>query len=83
MIAGTTKSWILHGPQGSGKTKHADAIAKALGVTKIKDEWNGRLVTFSELDTLHICDELPLWANKNRRVLTMTEAMNLLKEKAS
>lgn len=34
------KHWVVYGPQGSGKSKHAAAIAEFLGVTNIIDEDN-------------------------------------------
>lgn len=69
------KSWIVHGPQGCGKTRNAKVIAKALGLRHIRDDWDGRRKTFATTDTLHITHELPEWAEQNRRVLTYTEAM--------
>lgn len=33
------KSWILYGPQGSGKNRHAPAIAKVLGLSKVVEDW--------------------------------------------
>lgn len=34
---------ILHGPQGCGKTRYAERIAKHLGRDKIVDDWNGMI----------------------------------------
>lgn len=69
------KSWIVYGPQGCGKTRNAKTIAKELGLRHIRDEWCGRRETFEACDTLHITNNLPRWAEKNRRVLTYAEAM--------
>ncbi|MGE8501657.1 MAG: hypothetical protein ACN6P1_05405 [Pseudomonas sp.] len=33
------KSWLVYGPEGCGKTKNARAIADALGLTDIVDDW--------------------------------------------
>lgn len=69
------KSWIVYGPQGTGKTLHARAIAKALGLRFIVDEWDERQDTLAPLDTLHLAIELPAWARTSRRVMTISEAL--------
>lgn len=69
------KSWIVYGPQGCGKTRNAKAIAKRLGLGKVRDGWDGRKHTFALTDTLHLTNEIPAWAKDNRRVLTYAEAM--------
>ena len=33
------KSWLVYGPEGCGKTRNARAIANALGLTDILDDW--------------------------------------------
>lgn len=33
--------FVLSGPQGSGKSRHAAEIARLLGATSIVDEWDG------------------------------------------
>lgn len=33
------KSWLVHGPQACGKSSNAQAIAKALGLIDIRDDW--------------------------------------------
>lgn len=69
------KSWIVYGPQGTGKTLHRHAIAKALGLRFIVDEWDEREDTFEPLNTLHLATELPAWARNNRRVLSIGMAL--------
>ena len=69
------KSWIVYGPQGSGKTLHRDAIAKALGLRYIVDEWDERKDTFAATNTLHLAHTLPAWAHNNRRVLSIGMAL--------
>lgn len=36
-----TESLIVHGPQGCGKTRHAQALAAHFGCSQIVDGWNG------------------------------------------
>jgi hypothetical protein len=69
------ESWIVYGPQGSGKTLHRHAIAKALGLRFIVDEWDEREDTFEPLNTLHLAHQLPAWARNNRRVLSIGMAL--------
>lgn len=73
----TEKSWIVYGPQGCGKTLHAKAIAKALGLDHIVDDWDGSRSTLKLTNTLHITHHLPRWVEESgvRRVLTFDEAM--------
>lgn len=33
---------VIHGPQGCGKTRSAEALAKHFGCSHIVDDWNGR-----------------------------------------
>lgn len=33
---------VIHGPQGCGKTRNAQALAKHFGCSRIVDDWNGR-----------------------------------------
>lgn len=69
------KSWIVYGPQVGGRTPERYAIAKALGLRFIADEWDGREDTFYLRNTLHLAHELPAWARNNRRVLSIGMAL--------
>lgn len=69
------KSWIVYGPQGCGKSRHASAIAKALGVTLIVDGWDGGQATFHPVNALHLALELPGWAAESRRAISFADAM--------
>ena len=77
------KSWIVYGPQGSGKTMHAPAICKALRLdpTRTIDDWDGRQATFKPKQTLHLTHGLPAWAEGSRRVLSIDQALKLVKER--
>jgi len=33
---------LIHGPQGCGKTRNAQALAEHFGCSKVVDDWNGR-----------------------------------------
>ena len=35
-------SVVVHGPQGCGKTRNAQALAAAFGCSSIIDDWDGR-----------------------------------------
>lgn len=77
MTATTRRSCIVHGPAGCGKSTHAYVIAKALGLSRIHDNWTaGAPVPL--LDTLILTDaDNPSWYF-NGRVLTFNQAMQLV-----
>ncbi|WP_234035864.1 hypothetical protein [Ectopseudomonas mendocina] len=71
------KSWLVHGPEGCGKTKNAQAIAAALGLTEIVDDWQpGQPVpaTKALVLTNHEGPHQPF----TRRILTFAQAMQLV-----
>jgi DNA polymerase III gamma/tau subunit len=76
--ANHSKSWILYGPQGSGKTLNARAIADHLNLLCISDDWDGHEKTFMPFGTLHITNCLPEWAEHRRRILDIGNAVRLL-----
>lgn len=52
MMAGRVGAVIVYGPQGCGKTRHAEALATHFGACRVIDEWNpGDPV---EPDALHL-----------------------------
>ena len=77
MTTQTPRSCIVHGPAGCGKSTHAQAIAKALGLSQIHDNWAaGAPVPL--LDTLVLTDaDNPAWYF-NGRVLSFDQAMQLV-----
>lgn len=77
MTATTPRSCIVHGPAGCGKSTHAYVIAKALGLSRIYDNWTaGAPVPL--LDTLILTNaDNPSWYF-NGRVLTFNQAMQLV-----
>lgn len=70
------RSCLIHGPAGCGKTTNAQAIAKALGLSQILDNWNaGAPVPL--LDTLVLTNaDNPAWYFKGR-VMTFDQAMQI------
>lgn len=76
MTTQAPRSCVVHGPAGCGKTTKAQAIAKALGLSKILDNWDaGAPVPL--LDTLVLTSaDNPAWYF-NGRVLSFDQAMQL------
>ncbi|WP_260441064.1 hypothetical protein [Pseudomonas putida] len=74
MTIHTPRSCLVHGPAGCGKTTNAPAIAKALGLSQILDNWDaGAPVPL--LDTLVLTNaHNPAWYFKCR-VMTFDQAM--------
>lgn len=74
------ESIVVYGPQGIGKTKHAQAIAKALGLTFIVEEFHytraGNL--YPKQDSLLVANSPPpfYWRGP---VLTFADAMKLVR----
>lgn len=79
MTTQTPRSCIVHGPAGCGKTTHAHAIAQALCLSQVYDNWAaGAPVPL--LDTLVLTDaDNPAWYF-NGRVLTFDQAMQLVED---
>jgi len=77
MTTRTPRSCIVHGPVGCGKSTNAQAIAKALGLSHILDNWAaGAPVPL--LDTLVLTSaDNPAWYF-NGRVLSFDQAIQLV-----
>ncbi|WP_235184575.1 AAA family ATPase [Pseudomonas chlororaphis] len=76
MTAVTPRSCLVHGPMGCGKTTNAQAIAKALGLSNILDNWTPGKAT-PLLNTLVLTSAYePSWPFKGR-VMTFHQAMQL------
>ncbi|MQG94471.1 AAA family ATPase [Pseudomonas sp. MN1F] len=73
------RSCLVHGPAGCGKTTNAPAIAKALGLSQILDNWDaGAPVPL--LDTLVLTNaDNPAWYFDGR-VMTFDQAMQITRQ---
>ncbi|WP_081263191.1 hypothetical protein [Pseudomonas putida] len=76
------KSVLVHGPQGCGKTHNAIAIASALGLRHVRDDWQpGNPVPL--LDTLVLTNApSPGWHFKGR-VMTYDQAMQVAQQQGA
>nr|WP_256834511.1 ATP-binding protein [Pseudomonas oleovorans] len=77
------KSWLVYGPEGCGKTTNAQAIADALGLTEIVDDWqpgDPAPITKALVLTNHLGPDFPPFY---RRVLSYDQAMSLVAAKAN
>jgi len=76
------KSWLVYGPEGCGKTTNAQAIADALGLTEIVDDWqpgDPAPITKALVLTNHLGPDFPPFY---RRALSYEQAMSLVAAKA-
>ncbi len=79
-ISPNGKSWLVYGPEGCGKTNNARAIAKALGLTDILDDWQpGMPVPTTK--TLVLTNAEGPFPPFTRRVLSFEQAMSLVASK--
>lgn len=72
------KSWLVYGPEGCGKTRDSQAIADALGLTEIVDNWqpgDPAPITKALVLTNHLGPDFPPFY---RRVLSYDQAMSLV-----
>ncbi|HBN9515511.1 TPA: hypothetical protein L3889_000516 [Pseudomonas aeruginosa] len=69
------RSYIVHGPTGCGKTRNAERMAAALGLTKVQDNWNPMDQVFEPFDTLYLTASEGPWPDQARHVLSFAEAM--------
>lgn len=79
MSKGIPKSVLVYGPQGCGKTLNAAAIASALGLRHIRDDWQPGAPT-PLLHTLVLTSaHNPGWHFKGR-VMTFDQAMQVAQQ---
>lgn len=77
MTTQISRSCIVHGPAGCGKSTNAQVIAKALGLSHIHDNWAAG-APVPPLDTLVLTTaDNPAWYF-NGRVLSFDQAMQLV-----
>lgn len=68
---------IIHGPQGCGKTTHAQALAEHFGCSFIQDGWSGSEAPIGELVLTSSTIKANLSALLDARVIRFDEAMRL------
>ncbi|WP_278411983.1 AAA family ATPase [Stutzerimonas kunmingensis] len=73
------KSYIVFGPQGCGKTTNARAIASALGLDKIVDDWQPDMAV--PPDALVLTSHEGPFSHSPRRVLTYSAAIAMVESK--
>lgn len=78
-ISPNGKSWLVHGPEGCGKTRNARAIADALGLPDILDDWQPGMPWPTTKTLVLTNHSLP--ADAGVRVLTFEQAMALVASK--
>ncbi|MDH1055276.1 hypothetical protein [Aquipseudomonas alcaligenes] len=75
------KSWLVYGPEGCGKTRNARAIANALGLTDILDDWQPGMQA-PTTKTLVLTNSTGPFEPFCRRLLSFEQAMSLPAVKA-
>lgn len=82
MRTSTPRSCLVHGPEGCGKTTHAQAIAKALGLRDVLDNWKpGQPAPL--LNTLILStDHDPKWHFKGR-AMTFDQAIQIARQQGT
>ncbi|MCY1360545.1 hypothetical protein D9M69_471770 [compost metagenome] len=79
-VAPNGKSWLVHGPMRCGKTRHAQAIAAALGLSEIVDDWQPGMRAPTTKALVLTNSEGP-FNPFTRRILTFEQAMSLVASK--
>jgi hypothetical protein len=69
---------IVHGPQGCGKTRNAEALRKRFGCKRVIELDTPRATV--QPGCLHLCNELPP-VTTGARVLSFAKAMTLVRRK--
>lgn len=82
MTTKAPRSCLVHGPSGCGKTTNAQAIAKALGLRDVLDNWTpGKPAPL--LNTLVLSSECdPVWHFK-ARAMTFDQAMQIARQQGT
>lgn len=76
--ASASKSFIVYGPQGCGKTTHAEELAKRFRLDTIIDDGTVSERRFKPMGVLYLTNERPHWVStETRRCLSFDDAMRL------
>ena len=80
-------SWIIWGPQGTGKPGVAKRWAERYGLRHVLDKWDGSLATYRMYDTVHITELPPNFCrtmfrgfdsfNRRYKVMAATRTMHV------
>jgi hypothetical protein len=74
----SNRSVLVYGPMACGKTRNAQAIAAALGLTDIRDEWHPD-ISLPRINTLALTNSAaPFGLPPHIRVMSFEEAMRLV-----
>lgn len=74
------KSVIVHGPQGCGKSLHADELRKGFKLDRIVDGWDGQ--HREPIGVLYLTNHVPARFTNDRRVFSLKEALAYVRRKA-
>lgn len=70
-----TRAVVVYGPQGSGKTRHAEALRAQFQKAQIIDDWYVGSVLYPTMDTLP-ADALVLTSDTQMEALTRYRGVN-------
>lgn len=77
----SNRSVLVHGPMACGKTRNAHAIADALGLTDIRDDWNHGIPVPRSNALVLTNSDAPFGLPQAIRVMSFEEAMRLVEAK--
>ena len=75
-----TKTVIVYGPKGCGKTRNAEHLRQYFGCTEINDDCDGRPMIVKD-GYLHLCIVKPKLVKTNWVVMDYQSAMSMAAEK--
>ncbi|WP_217476584.1 hypothetical protein [Stutzerimonas stutzeri] len=76
------KSYLVYGPKACGKTRNANAIASALGLKNILDDWEPGMHAPAK-DTLVLTNSEGPFAPFERRIMSYKDAMKRVRNEVA